>query len=293
VIRKLLHAVDVGVLRGALAEIEPVAPELVAELGERLEPERITRVATDDMSLELRRQLEAAPQDRALLQVLADHLQELGHERGELIALQLADGAGEARVAELRAALLPQFAHDAAWGIGFLAELTQYLGYGPLGASSGPLLHESSRLLHRLTLWGAHREGFHVDLAQADLPRSLRVLEVRGGLIGCDLSRRLPHLERLVLDRCGAVAHATVTELELVETDRDTIEACARGLPAVRRLELVFPAPLPPPPAELGALLVGSGWMARLDELHLRGVSRDLLGGAPRRYPHVRVTVDD
>jgi len=72
-----------------------------------------------------------------------------------------------------------------------------------------------------------------------------------------------------------------VAELE-VRAHRETLEACARGLPRVERLKIQQSAePLP----DLSELLDAAGWLARLREVELAGIAADeLLLSLARRH---------
>jgi hypothetical protein len=255
-------------------EIVPEVEELDGALAERVRSIRTQRIPIishtldDPPTLALLAELEPAPQNRELLAVLADHLQQLGDPRGELIALELAgDEATQKRRRELANALLPKLAlHDRAiWGIGFITalELTTR-NKKPLHDLAAVFGHPSCRLVAQVSINRTHQPS-PVPLLAGHLPRSVRRIEVGGGLApGSDLAG-LAHLEHLLVDRFAALAHPTLPSLELDNPLRETLDVLhAAALPAVKTLVIRRYRG-----AELVARLVRGGWFAQLDELVL------------------------
>jgi hypothetical protein len=255
-------------------EIVPEVEELDGALAERVRSIRTQRIPIisntldDPKTLALLAELELEPENRELLAVLADYLLTLGDPRGELIALDLAgDEVTQKRRRELANALLPKLAlHDrATWGIGFIAalELTTR-NKKPLRDLEAVFGHPSCRLVERVAVNRTHQPS-PVPLLAGLLPRSVRRIDVGGGLApGSDISG-LPHLEHLLVDRFAALAHPTLPSLELDNPLRETLDVLhAEALPGVRRLTIRRYRG-----AELVARLVRGGWLAQLDELVL------------------------
>lgn len=255
-------------------EIVPEVEELDGVLAERVRAIRTQRIpiiplALDDaQTLALLAELEPAPRNAELLAVLADHLQQQGDPRGELIALELAgDEATQKRRRELANALMPKLAlHDRAiWGIGFIAalELTTR-NKKPLRDLEGVFAHPSCRLVERVSINRTHQPS-PVPLHARLLPRSVRRIEVGGGLAPDSDLAGLVHLEHLLVDRFATLAHPTLPSLELDNPLRETLDALAApALPAVKTLVIRRYRG-----AELVARLVRGGWFAQLDELVL------------------------
>jgi hypothetical protein len=281
-VRTALRKVNPELLVELLVEVERLDPELAAEVAHRLPRTRRSAPLTDEQARELLVELEASPEDTALLTVLGDHLLQRGDERGELITLQLA-GSEEARRDELLATLLPKLepADRHVWGIGFLRDLVLNLEAQTF-ATRGPVLaHPSCALLSKVTIHQIWQTWPSTELARGSLPKSVRALTVTGGLRAGDLSW-LPHLATLATDICDDVAHPTVAELH-IRAHRETIEACARGLPNVERLKITPTAAEPLP--ELSELLDATGWFTRLREIELSGITADeLLHARVRRH---------
>ncbi len=266
-LRTALLAADRELLGELLVEVAKLDPELAGELAPEVPPVRKTAPLADSEALLA--ELEAAPDDRDLLAVLADQLLQRGDDRGELIMLGLS-GRWSPRRGELLQILEPrrQGRDVLSWGIGFLREVRLILD-GHTLESRGPILaHPSCRLLHTLAVWpGPSTETF--DVPPAILPRALRVLDIQGTLRSAELSR-LPYLEEIRVERCEAVSHPTCTRLTLRVADLATLAACARGLPGVATMTLA-PSPILVP-NNLDEMLESTGWLARLRELILEGI---------------------
>jgi len=267
------------------------ADDLQRLLGERLragwqrvrDPEREENVDGEPRDPALDAALLADPSDSATALVYADWLQQRGHPRGALIALQHANLDDEA------AQLLDEHEDDL---LGPLAsyldsdgslELTWELGFvrrariGRRGGDSGPqvlwevLRHPSTRLLRELVI-GHHRLGDQNNELMCDLllhagPRpTLRLLEIadfdQSELDNIDISRapigdlsqlsaRYPLLEDVVLKGNGDVAlgnldlpRARRFALRTSGMTRATLATIARAKwPALRELELWFGDP--------------------------------------------------
>lgn len=255
-------------------EVVPEVEELDGNLAARVRAIRTQRIPIipgpldDPSTLALVTELEAQPKHRELLAVLADQLQQLGDPRGELIALELAhDDATLKRRRELTNALAPKLAlHDrVTWGIGFIeaVELTTR-NKKPLPDLQAVFAHPSCRLVERVAINRTHQPS-PVPLRAGLLPRSVRRIEVGGGLaLGSELAG-LPHLEHLLVDRFASLAHPTLPSLELDNPLRETLDALsASALPAVTTLVVRRYRG-----DELIARLTRGGWLAQLDELVL------------------------
>jgi hypothetical protein len=220
-----------------------LAAEVGAQLAGRVVPpvERVVTPLDDAQTRALIEQLEARPGDRGVLAVLADHLQQRGDERGELIVLDLeasTDPAQLARRRHLVRVLAPDLSWgEATWGIGFLRTLK--LGARASLAERASLLqHPACRLLETLHVHSTGVEHTKLAIPGGLVPRSVRALHVSAVLASDPSISELVHLERLQLADCDAIAHPSVRSLVLSHSSESTIAACARGLPAVTSLEL-------------------------------------------------------
>ena len=260
-----------------------LADEVRATRERRVSLPPITRRVTplaDPRTEELLVELEAAPQDRGLLGVLGDHLQQRGDERGELIILGLAastDPDARARRRELTAALSPELGSKT-WGIGFLSELSLWITDEPLSRCAAALSHPSCRLLASLQIKlsrpvAAGPAPPDLQLPAGLLPRSLRTLELGGAAAPSDLSS-LRYLEHLQIDNIRGLAHPTLASLQI---HTETIEECdPRQLPAVRRLAIHVPHWLRYQEHAIVEPLVRAGWIEQLTELALHDVPLDV-----------------
>ncbi len=193
----------------------------------------------DEAAQRLLAQLVASPADRSVLQVLADHLQQRGDARGELIALDLAAGSDPAQAArqlELRARLLPRLGprrnvgmgDGFGWGIGFLKLLRLDVATDRRAA----LEHPSAALLHELDLGRTGWSPFELPLEQ--LPRALRRLTLRaqpkdGAVLELGA---LPHLEELRFEYLAPlrVLHPSLRKLTLTRMRHPVEPFFAPGL---------------------------------------------------------------
>ena len=197
----------------ALADITD--PDFVVQIRELRERRTGGRPLDDDAQTQaLLAELEASPGDRGLLTVLADHLQQRGDVRGELITHDLAvslEPAALARRRELTAMLAPSLGPSGRlhWGIGFVRKVE--LGHSVMTDHLERLFADPScRLLEVLSI---HRYDPRPApaLERRLLPRSLRRIDLH-----CDLSRGsdfsgLPYLQHVVIER------ATPTSLDALE----------------------------------------------------------------------------
>ena len=158
-------------------------------------------------------QLAENPRNGALLSVLQDHLQERGHPRGDLIALELARGPDTARLVELKRRLWPAVKDvRVTWGTGFLRTMSVTIREpASMGAAGEALSHPSARLLEELTL-----ERWTGPLPTA--PASLQRLELRtcrgvGPSVGA--LARVRHLELSHVDDANAIQSTSLTSLGL------------------------------------------------------------------------------
>lgn len=217
---------------GALAMLDDAA--LVAQIREGRTRRATLRSLDDDpQTRSLLAELEAAPGDRGLLTVLADHLQLHGDDRGELITHDLAvslDPHALARRRELTASLSPalEASERIGWGIGFIRKIeVRYHNVEP-SRLQALLAHPSCRLVEVMVLSLVRYDNRPTPvLTPAMLPRSLRRLEIIGDLpAGTDLSV-LPYLQHVSLDRAG------------VES-LDALEGCGKRIPrlTIRSYEL-------------------------------------------------------
>lgn len=220
-------------------------------------------------------ELEADLDNRELLAVLGDELQEAGDPRGELIVLDLAastDPAALARRRELTSALTPKLAKTdrRTFGVGYLRRLEIDADLGTLAKRAELLAHPSCRLLHTFECGTRHDATMTIDGAL--LPRSLRKLVVKGRLSKKTDLGALPFLEHLELDTAAsAIASTTVRTLVLDSSLPETLAVLApEQLPAVTKLAIVrFREP---------GLIDGIvKWLPRLRELELR--TSTLFGG--------------
>ena len=213
----------------ALARIADA--DLVAQIRDRRAKIAGTRPLDDDAQAQaLFAELEANPGDRGLLTVLADHLQQQGHERGELIMHDLAgslDAAALERRRVLTSALAPPLSPGTrfGWGIGFVRKLE--LGYGVMADQLQAMFaHPSCRLLEVIVLNRYDGRALPV-LTRKMLPRSLRRIELWADLaMGSDFSG-LDFLKEVVLERAS-------------EASLDALEACGKRIPrlTIRTYEL-------------------------------------------------------
>jgi uncharacterized protein (TIGR02996 family) len=233
----------------------------------------------DARTRELLGQLETAPDDRGLYGVLADHLQQRGDPRGELIALDLLGSLEEtalARRRQLAAGLAPPLdrgiSYRPRWGIGFLRTLE--LSTLPTTNQLRTLLaHPSCRLLEALVIRPiVVHEQTTLLLPTGVLPRSLRTLVLEGGLeAGSDLST-LPNLDHVRLAHFAELAHPTLASLTLSRPAPDVFERCrAEQLPGLTRLVVAgYHEP------DLVRSIVRTGLLGQLSELELELVSLEL-----------------
>ncbi len=285
-VRLALFAMHRELVGDMLVEVEKTSPELADEIRHRVPHPRKASPLDDPETLALLAQLEASPDDRGLLEVLGDHLLQVGDERGDLIAIHLADSQ-DPRCPELVEMLSPRIgARDGfEWGIGFLSALVIRLDGYSFTSRATPLAHPSCRLLQRLSVREYRQDSPPIEIIPSVIPRSLRTLEIVGTLAPVDLSA-LPHLATLSLDQCTRVAHPTASRLDLRYADQATLEAYAIGLPGVRSLRIES--------GELSSALIreildANGGFARLDELTLMGIPSDPLMQARSREHGFRI----
>lgn len=188
-------------------------------------------------------ELEPDPSDRGLLTVLADHLQQQGDPRGELIVLDLTASTDQAAMERRRALCLelaPKFAPKTkaktTWGVGFIRKLEMKEPGASLAKHEG-FAHPSCRLLESLTFGTWHALG--VTVPDGVLPRSLRTLIAREKLTkNSDLSG-LPHLQHLLCMESGRLINASLSSLTLDNPPKPTLEALRPDdLPALRSLTI-------------------------------------------------------
>ncbi|MBA3503772.1 MAG: DUF3553 domain-containing protein, partial [Deltaproteobacteria bacterium] len=127
------------------------------------------------------------------------------------------------------------------WGIGFIRKLEIMTGAEQLAKLAPVLEHPSCRLLEALQINRAFRPT-PVAISRDLLPRSLRRLEVFGGIAeGSDLSA-LPYLEHLQLEEPSSETLATIPRVARLELRRDSFgrvfERLEHCLPHVRELVL-------------------------------------------------------
>ncbi len=254
----------------AIARLDAaLAAEIRAVRSQRVAPAKTARQVTDAQSMDLLAELEASPHERGLYEVLADQLQQLGDERGELITLELAEST-DPRRRELRAKLSPDLTGvtKTTWRFGFLRKL-ELESYPKRIAAFAPLFaHPACRLLEALVLDRVH--GDTTTLTTGLLPRSLRSLWLRDLGDGSDLAS-LPYLEHLHLRDCGSLAHPTLQILEFRDPRENTLAACvAANLPRVTQLAIECPRD------DVMVLLDRGGWLAQLRHLALTRVPLEL-----------------
>nr|HEX4313095.1 DUF3553 domain-containing protein [Kofleriaceae bacterium] len=223
-------------------------------------------------------QLADDPGDRGALAVLADHLQQAGDPRGELIALQLA-GDLSPRALALQAELaLPATATAGApiatWGVGYY----RGLDLGARSALAPIWTHPSLRLLRELVLRFAEPLAApSIDYLIASLPRTLRQLSMVDpdpADLAPRLAAALPRLDSLSISRrldLRALAHPRLRRLELWAGSEPLEVAVAQlqpdALPALDALVLGgagdrrFDASC--------TVLQQAGWLSRLRALQL------------------------
>lgn len=266
------RVVEPDVLEAALGWVAEKDAKLASEVSafrEAAYPRIEKRAAPldDPRTEELLRALEAAPEDRDLYAVLADHLQLCGDERGELIALDLAGDIDLERAARRRAlvaALKPDVEISAklTWAFGFVHSLDGFVSVAHRDLEA-LLRHPSCRLLSVLALSCPDPVTLDVSL----MPASLRELALYGQYAPLDLTR-LRWLECITIrahldDGAPAlVRHPTVARAKLHDVPSEALGAWAEALPATRALALE---------GEVGSFdaLADSGWLARLDTLEL------------------------
>lgn len=196
-----------------------------------------------DQTAKLVRELESDPRDRGLLAVLADHLQQLGDPRGELIVLELTASPEQVAMDRRRALciqLAPAFdsasSTKTTWGLGFIRAI-EMKEPGPSLAAHAGFAHPSCRLLESLTLGSWHRLG--VTIPDGVLPRSLRTLILRDRLSKTSDLSGLPHLDHLLCMDAGRLIHPTLRSLTLSNPSNQTLDALAPDeLPALRTLTI-------------------------------------------------------
>ena len=275
-----------------VAAVRAEVARLDAKLADEVRATRVRRVSitpiarqvtplADPRTEELLVELEAAPQDRGLLTVLGDHLQQRGDERGELIILGLAastDPDARARQRELTEALSPELG-SATWGIGFLSKLSLWITDDPLSRCAATLSHPSCRLLSSLKIKLSQLVDYGsaptaLQLPAGLLPRSLRTLELDGGAAAPSDLSSLRYLEHLQVDSVRGLAHPTLASLQI---HTETIEECdPRQLPAVRSLAIHVPHWLRYQEHALVEPFVRAGWIEQLTELALHDVPLDV-----------------
>jgi len=194
----------------------------------------------DPQTEKLLRELEPDPRNRGLLAVLADHLQQLGDPRGELIVLDLTaspESAAMARRRELCVELAPPFDKKSSpkttWGLGFIRSIE----IEEPGTSLAGFSHPSCRLLESLTVGSWHRLG--VTVPEGALPRSLRTLIVRDKISKASDLSGLPHLELVLCMDAGRLVHPTLRSLTLFDPSTQTLDALSPDeLPGLRTLTI-------------------------------------------------------
>jgi hypothetical protein len=279
---------DRDVARAALTSPE-TSPKLVSEVLEevsRSDPEladeartshrRIQMTRAQPKSLDdpttaaMLRDIEADPKNRGLYSVLADHLQQLGDERGELIVLDLSEpteSAALVRRRELAGSLTPLFAKLTArfsWSIGFLRKIELPFAEGSLGDHREAFAHPSCRLLEVLSLGTKHK--LPITIPRDVLPKTLRTLTVAALLTKRSDLASLPQLTHLTLmDVEAPIEHPTLRSLDL---DYASVETMTRldpkRLPMVTKLSLVRCSEI-----EFLHALEQRGWLARLTDLSM------------------------
>lgn len=186
-------------------------------------------------------ELESNPSDRGLLTVLADHLQQQGDPRGELIVIDLTASTEQAAMERRRALCLelaPTFAPKTktktTWGVGFIRKLEIKEPGSSLAKHEG-FAHPSCRLLESLTFGSWHALG--VTIPDGVLPRSLRTLIAREKITKTSDLSGLPHLDHLLCMESGRLVNASLSSLTLDNPPTQTLEALRPDdLPALRRL---------------------------------------------------------
>ena len=260
-------------------------------LAQKAEKEAKTKsyvVEADETTNELFSQLDGNPEDPGTLAVVADQLQARGDVRGELIALQLgspstafslegdddeetdhAELTSDAerrsrRCTELMEKLgIPLDPGDkCVWGVGFIRRLELLDKSGTrLEALAAIWKHPSLRFLSELELRLSSivEEGFAARLVEL-IPRTLRRLEINGGMPVGALVAQLPKLESLVISgRIGhqPLVHPTLRRLEIgsrggaTDVQNTLPRLVPKQLPALVDITI-----LP------GATLMGEMWMA-------------------------------
>ena len=234
-------------LVAALSKLQPtLARELAAGFEARARPVTSEVGRLDDpRTQDLLSRLEENLEDRAVAELLSDHLQDLGDPRGELMALDLAasvDSKLAERRRQLREAHLPRegpaglSAWDRGlvqWHLGFLHTLELRVE-GDL-QDVALLRHPSARLLHTLKL---HRLQDALLIRPGTLPRSLRSLTLRGHVAPESSIAGLPHLQSLTVDQTTHLAHPTLTSLSISRVEEALPEDLAARFPNVLSLNL-------------------------------------------------------
>ena len=219
------------------------------------------------------------PDDRNAFAILADHLQQRGDPRGELIALQLVDQASP-RIEELQGLLgVPSTGTvpptRVRWGIGYI----QRLELGIATAGSGIWSHPSLRLLRELRIGFRSRQTApsYTYLAE-HLPGTIRRLELadpRPPNFVTRVSAMLPRLDTLLVGarlNLDGLAHQHLCRLELRpgNSHDDLREAVAAlsvsALPMLEDLTVWSRGDL----THTCGSLASGGWPARLRRLALR-----------------------
>jgi len=243
-----------------------------------------------DRRAELEAAIDADPYDPRPYAVLADHLQELGDPRGELIALALAGLEREARAhRHAHAELVPEV-EDAhlAWRHGFIHTASV------LADQAGSLLdHPASRFLTTLAIARTRGLGAAIARLAANRRHALRELELgpapgrlavedEAVVVPADLERLWPAIPRLARLRLlgSAVTFRTIDLPDLVSLELEPAEDAAAMVaaviaaewPALERLDLRISmfGPDSPLPRLLRGLLVGTGF-PKLRHLGVRG----------------------
>jgi len=228
-------------------------------------------------------QLADAPDDAAVLAVLADELQARSDARGELIATQLALAGAKADAAaplirrrdELMMELAPKLetGDRCVWATGFVRRI-ELVGKtaAKLDEMVGLWRHPSLPFVRelRITFFTAGDGGAALPMLVEVLPRTLRRLEIADNIMGISpLVAALPELEQLVVvgrSDLARLAHPRLAYLELVGGNPG--ELVRANLPALTHLRTSDAA---------CEQLANAGWLGQLVRLDLHDISADQL----------------